>query len=63
MKLLLENFKRYINEQAMFGGEGMSEGGYSEEESAYFKGLPQIAEQISNAFDKFLKESKRIKKC
>lgn len=56
MKLLLENFKRYINEQAMFGGEGMSEGGYSEEESAYFKGLPQIAEQISNAFDKFLKE-------
>lgn len=40
----------------MFGGEGMSEGGYSEEESAYFKGLPQIAEQISNAFDKFLKE-------
>ena len=62
MKLLLENFKRYINEQAMFGGEGMSEGGYSEEEAAYFKDLPQIAEQISNAFDKFLKELNELYK-
>ena len=46
----------------MFGGEGMSEGGYSEEESAYFKGLPQIAGQISNAFDKFLKELNELYK-
>jgi hypothetical protein len=56
MKLLLENFRNYINEQAMFGGEGMSEGGYSEEETKFFKDLPQIGEQISSAFDKFLKE-------
>lgn len=56
MKLLLENFRNYINEQAMFGGEGMSEVGYSEEESTFFKDLPQIAEQISSAFDKFVKE-------
>jgi len=48
MKLLIENFRRFINE-GMFGGEGMSEGGYSEEEAAYFKDLPQIANQISNA--------------
>jgi len=61
MKLLLENFKRYINE-GMFGGEGMSEGGYSEEEAAFFKDLPQIAEQISNAFDKFLKELNELYK-
>ena len=58
MKLLIENFRRFINEQEtmFFGGEGMSEGGYSEEEAAYFKDLPQIAEQISNAFDKFFAE-------
>ncbi len=55
MKLLIENFRRFINE-GMFGGEGMSEGGYSEEEAAYFKDLPQIANQISNAFDKFFAE-------
>ena len=61
MKLLLENFKRYINE-GMFGGEGMSEGGYSEEEAAFFKDLPQIAEQISNAFDKFIKELNELYK-
>ena len=38
----------------MFGGEGMSENGYSEEESTFFKDLPQTAQQISNSFDKFL---------
>ena len=42
MKLLLENFKRFLEE------------GYSKEESKYFKNLPQIAEQISTAFDRFL---------
>lgn len=58
MKLLIENFRRFISEQEtmFFGGEGMSEGGYSEEEAAYFKDLPQIANQISNAFDKFFAE-------
>jgi hypothetical protein len=44
MKLLLENFKRFLEES------------YSEEESKYFKNLPQIAEQISKAFDRFLIE-------
>jgi len=44
MKLILENFKRFLEE------------GYSQEESKYFKNLPQIAEQISKAFDKFLIE-------
>ena len=42
MKLLLENFKRFLEEA------------YSQEESKYFKNLPQIAEQISTAFDRFL---------
>jgi len=40
----------------------MSEGGYSEEESTFFKDLPQIAEQISSAFDKFLKELNELYK-
>jgi len=44
MKLILENFKRFLEE------------GYSQEESKYFKNLPQIAEQISKAFDRFLIE-------
>jgi hypothetical protein len=60
MKLLLENFRKYINEQAMFGGEGMSEGGESEKK--YFGNIVSTALQIEKAYDTFLNNVKQLYK-
>lgn len=61
MKLLIENFRRFINEQEtmFFGGEGMSEDG-SPPEDKYFGRIIKIANQIKQIHNKFIEQTTQM---
>jgi hypothetical protein len=60
MKLLIENFRRFINEQEsmFFGGEGMSED--ADAEKTYFGNISSVAQEIEKVYDVFLEKVKNL---